>query len=75
MAATWTKIEKSKQIQGQARGQVAHRLRRFLDLVLEADAEQGSHELTGELKYFYCVSASGFCAPKKVSVSVPIEIR
>ena len=46
-----------------------------LDLVLEAGAEKGSHELTGELKYFYCVSASGFCAPKKVSVSVPIEIR
>jgi len=46
-----------------------------LDLVLEAGAEKGNHKLTGELKYFFCVAASGFCAPKKVSVSVPIEIH
>jgi len=46
-----------------------------LELVTDGAAPQGKHKLTGELTYFYCVKASGFCAPKKTSIEIPLEIR
>jgi hypothetical protein len=48
-----------------------------LELTIELDpaAEPGRHEIEGRVKYFYCVTASGYCAPARASVSIPVEIR
>jgi hypothetical protein len=46
-----------------------------LDLDLDESAPPGSHKVAGQLIYYYCVKASGFCAPKKTSVEIPIEVR
>jgi hypothetical protein len=42
-----------------------------------AQGSAGTLELSGELKYFYCVKKSGYCAPgkQKVSVGVPLAAR
>ena len=38
---------------------------------------RGSYKVAGELKYFYCVKKSGFCAPatQEVRVSLPLAAR
>jgi hypothetical protein len=46
-----------------------------LDLQLSPVASRGSHEVRGELKYFYCVAASGFCAPAKTEIKIPLKVR
>ena len=46
-----------------------------LQLTLDAQAPSGRHELEGKLTYYYCIAASGFCAPKRVPLAIPIEIR
>lgn len=46
-----------------------------LDLSLDAAAPKGKHKLQGKLKYYYCVAASGFCAPAKADVTIPITVR
>jgi len=46
-----------------------------LDLVLSPQAPQGKHEVEGTLKYFYCVTKSGFCAPKSAPVKIPIVVK
>jgi len=38
-------------------------------------AGKGKHAVAGELRYFYCVAASGYCAPAKVAVTIPVTIR
>ncbi|HEX4825231.1 MAG TPA: hypothetical protein VFV19_13065 [Candidatus Polarisedimenticolaceae bacterium] len=42
---------------------------------LDAAAAKGKHDLQGELRYFYCVAASGYCAPAKVAVTIPVTVR
>lgn len=39
------------------------------------DAHAGVHEVPAKLSYFYCVASSGYCAPARVDVTIPIEIR
>lgn len=46
-----------------------------LRLKLAPGLSRGKHEIDGRLSYFYCVSASGFCAPAKVPVKIPVTIR
>lgn len=46
-----------------------------LPLRLDPAAGKGPFELQGQLTYYYCVKASGFCAPKKVPVTIPISAR
>jgi len=46
-----------------------------LTLPFAGAAPAGRHEIAGKLTYFYCVTASGFCAPKRVDVTIPVEIR
>ena len=38
-------------------------------------AKAGRHEVEAKLVYFYCVKKSGFCAPSRVTLKIPIEIR
>ena len=46
-----------------------------LPLEVDASAAPGRHELDATVTYFYCVTASGFCAPSRTAVKVPIEVR
>jgi hypothetical protein len=46
-----------------------------LDLTVDGAARSGRHEVEGKLTYFYCMPASGFCAPKRVSVKIPLDVR
>jgi len=42
---------------------------------VDTTATQGPHEVPAKLSYFYCVAASGYCAPAKVAVSIPVTVR
>jgi hypothetical protein len=44
-------------------------------LHLDGHAAKGPHEIKAKLSYFYCVAASGFCAPAKAEVTIPVTIR
>ena len=46
-----------------------------LDLPLEAGISSGKHEIEANLTYFYCVSKSGFCAPARVAVTIPLAVK
>ena len=46
-----------------------------LMLSIDPAAKAGTHELEAKLTYFYCVSASGFCAPKTVPVKFAVKVR
>jgi hypothetical protein len=46
-----------------------------ITLAVDKAAGPGKHEIDGQLKYYYCVKKSGFCAPKKTTVKIPIEVR
>jgi len=44
-------------------------------LHLDADAAAGRHEIHAKLSYFYCVAASGYCAPAKAELKIPVTIH
>jgi hypothetical protein len=46
-----------------------------ITLAIDANAAVGMHEIPAKLTYFYCVKASGFCAPKTVSVEIPLRVE
>jgi hypothetical protein len=46
-----------------------------LRVELDSSAPKGRHEIPAKLTYFYCVAASGFCAPAKVKLGIPVTVR
>jgi hypothetical protein len=46
-----------------------------LTLRLAESLPPGRHEIAGQLSYNYCVPASGFCAPKRVALKIPVQVR
>ncbi len=46
-----------------------------LHLAIAPGARPGAYAVPAKLKYFYCVAASGFCAPKKETISIPVTVR
>jgi hypothetical protein len=46
-----------------------------LEIDLAAGAKRGEHEFDGRLVYFYCVKKSGFCAPARVNVKIPVTVQ
>ena len=48
-----------------------------LNLTLHIDpaAAKGRREIHAKLSYFYCVAASGYCAPAKTELTIPVTIR
>jgi len=44
-------------------------------LHVDAHAAAGRHEIRAKLSYFYCVAASGYCAPAKAELTIPVTIR
>ena len=46
-----------------------------LKLDLDDSIKSGAHEIEGKLTYYYCVTKSGFCAPKRTSVKIAINVQ
>ena len=46
-----------------------------LNLQLEPGLKAGEYEIPAKLKYFYCVKASGYCAPKKEELSITVTVE
>lgn len=46
-----------------------------LTLAVDESASSGEHEIEAKLTYFFCMPASGFCAPKRVPVTIPISVE
>ncbi len=46
-----------------------------LTLSIDAAAPDGTHDIPAKLTYFYCVTASGFCAPKTVPVDITLRVE
>ena len=44
-------------------------------LSIDEDASKGTHEISAKLTYFYCVTASGFCAPKTVPLEITLRVE
>jgi DsbC/DsbD-like thiol-disulfide interchange protein len=44
-------------------------------LDLDDSIQSGSHEIEGKLTYYYCVTKSGFCAPKRTSVKIAVNVQ
>ena len=46
-----------------------------ITLHLDAHAAKGPHDIRAKLSYFYCVAASGYCAPAKTELTIPVTVR
>ena len=46
-----------------------------LKLDLDDAIKSGVHQIEGKLTYFYCVTKSGFCAPSRTTVKIPVTVR
>jgi hypothetical protein len=46
-----------------------------ITLHLDALAVKGQHDILAKLSYFYCVAASGYCAPAKTELKIPVTVR
>jgi len=46
-----------------------------IEIAVDSSAKPGLHDIEAKLKYFYCVKKSGFCAPKKATVKIPLTVR
>jgi len=46
-----------------------------ITLHLDAQAAKGQHDIRAKLSYFYCVAASGYCAPAKTELTIPVTVR
>jgi len=46
-----------------------------LELHVSADAPSGAQEIGAEIKYFYCVAASGYCAPARSQFKIPVSVK
>lgn len=45
-----------------------------IEIPTEAGAAAGTYELEARLVYFYCVTDSGFCAPKRMTLPLFVDI-
>ena len=44
-------------------------------LSIDPSATAGTHEIPAKLTYYYCVTASGFCAPKTVPIEFALRVE
>lgn len=42
---------------------------------LDPKAAKGKHAVPAKFTYFYCVAASGYCAPERAAISIPVTVR
>lgn len=46
-----------------------------LKFVLDPKVSPGLHQIPAKFTYYYCVAASGFCAPKPTTIEIPVTVR
>ncbi len=46
-----------------------------LKLDVTRSASPGRHDIDAKLSYSYCVTASGYCAPARVPLKIPLAVR
>ncbi len=46
-----------------------------LSLNLDPGLKAGKYEIAAKLKYYYCVKASGYCAPMRLDLSIPVTVE
>jgi hypothetical protein len=46
-----------------------------LRLDVQPSAAPGRHDVDAKLSYFYCVAASGYCAPGRIPIKIPLLVR
>lgn len=46
-----------------------------LKVQVDPKAPRGTHKVAAKFTYFYCVAASGFCAPERASITIPLNVR
>jgi hypothetical protein len=46
-----------------------------VDLALDPAASTGQHVVEGKLVFYYCMPASGFCAPHRAPIKIPLTVR
>jgi hypothetical protein len=46
-----------------------------LEMKVASDAKPGRHVVPAKLTYYYCVAASGFCAPARTTLEIPVTVR
>lgn len=46
-----------------------------VSLDLDPDLKAGKYEIAAKLKYFYCVKASGYCAPMRQEITIPVTVK
>ncbi|HEX5042629.1 MAG TPA: hypothetical protein VFV75_06970 [Candidatus Polarisedimenticolaceae bacterium] len=42
---------------------------------VDSRAPRGAHTVPARFTYYYCVAASGYCAPERVSLTIPLQVR
>ena len=46
-----------------------------LKVGVDPKAPKGAHKVPAKFTYYYCVAASGYCAPERVSLTIPLQVR
>jgi hypothetical protein len=42
---------------------------------VDPKAPKGAHKVPAKFTYYYCVAASGFCAPERATLTIPLQVR
>ncbi|HET9299048.1 MAG TPA: hypothetical protein VFO11_03825, partial [Candidatus Polarisedimenticolaceae bacterium] len=42
---------------------------------VDPKAPKGTHKVQAKFTYYYCVAASGYCAPERASLTIPLQVR
>ena len=42
---------------------------------VDPKAPKGTHKVPAKFTYYYCVAASGYCAPERASLTIPLQVR
>jgi hypothetical protein len=46
-----------------------------MEMQFSPEAPSGKKKIEAQVKYFYCVAKSGFCAPFKTEIKIPVTVR
>jgi hypothetical protein len=46
-----------------------------MEMRFSPEATSGRKKIDAQVKYFYCVAKSGFCAPFKTDIKIPVTVR
>jgi hypothetical protein len=46
-----------------------------IEIPMDMSVKPGKHQIEAKLQYYYCVKKSGFCAPKRATIKIPVEVH